>query len=458
MKLDTNLNRWADTHVFYNLYLHQHNGRKSKLNTAEHKWRELLLNETPNGKLIVNNSFFDALGKDKKIYLLHITTNLDGIVKSGNLYPSGGCLVGSIYCTPIFENNGELRLHNLGAYILYQEAPRSLGSRKGNNNLVDSLIIEVSLPERARNNYIGIDYLRLGNMHLQIFRELEYLLSQKEQFTLYEKIIVRIKNALEFLSFSNKAFCSKQLSGIQTFFKLLCGAIENLPILGYFYFEVVTEYLLLHQNDPESEKHLGMGEFYNWHYKNLMFSLYPQLLKGFRLSEFKPTVETLSDYLEKNQVFKKFDRKHFADYIFGRLVYLINSRLVSENTNLVDWCRLKWKFDDVADSLGPLVGHLIHRELRTFGRHPDFYFYYDQYKALQIWNYWNHMGVAIPFNGVIPKGEVGINPAYASLRYKIYKSKARIGKDNCTYIEPGKQLDVSMVPRLVDLKYTFMRN
>lgn len=460
MKFDVTLNRWADAHVFYNLYLHQYNTKKSKVNNAEYKWRKLLLDETPNGKLITNNSFFSSLNKNKKIYFMHITTNLDGMLKSGNLYPSGGCLVGGIYCTPLFEENGKLRLHNLGDYILYHEAPQSLGGGRINSDIIDSLIIEVTLPDHARNNCIGIDYLRLGNIHLQIYRELEYLLSQKEQYMLYEKIIIRIKNSIEFLSMCNKAFYANQYSNTPLFFKLLTETIDQLPILGYLYFEVVAEYLLLHQDDSETQKYASLGELYNWNYKKLMFSLYPQLLKGFKLSEFKPQLETLTSYLERHHVFKKLDSKHFADYIHKRMVFLVNSRFFTDTDNIgiIDWCKLGWEFNAVVDYLGPLIGHLIHRELRTFGRHPDFYFYYDQYKALQIWNYWNHLGIAIPFNGVIPKGEVGINPAYADIKYKIYKSRDKILDNNCVYIEPGKQLDISIVPRLIDLKYTFMRN
>ena len=40
-----------------------------------------------------------------------------------------------------------------------------------------------------------------------------------------------------------------------------------------------------------------------------------------------------------------------------------------------------------------------------------------------MWNYWNQMNIAIPFNGVIPKGEIGVNPGYANLKYRIYQGK-----------------------------------
>ena len=52
----------------------------------------------------------------------------------------------------------------------------------------------------------------------------------------------------------------------------------------------------------------------------------------------------------------------------------------------------------------------------------------------------------------MPKGEIGINPAYPELLYKIYEAK--IHKDD--KVELGKELKIDIVPRLVDLKNSFM--
>src|SRR5262249_38706093 len=121
------------------------------------------------------------------------------------------------------------------------------------------------------------------------------------------------------------------------------------------------------------------------------------------------------------------------------------------------WQALRWDLPSLLKHVSPLLGHLVHRELRSFGRFPDFYFYFDQFKALQIWNYWNHMGIVIPFNGVIPKGETGINPAYPNLSYRIYRAGIMV-ESGVTYAQPEEELEVKIVPRLVHLRFATMRN
>ena len=140
-----------------------------------------------------------------------------------------------------------------------------------------------------------------------------------------------------------------------------------------------------------------------------------------------------------------------------KLIFLTNARLLSKRTKLTNWNKLTWDFESLSDFAAPLIGHLIHRELRSFGRYPDFYFYFDQYKALQIWNYWNYMDIVIPFNGVIPKGEIGINPAYPNLKYNTYIGEVE-NKNEHTFLHPKKQIQLDITPKLVDLKFTFMRS
>ena len=67
------------------------------------------------------------------------------------------------------------------------------------------------------------------------------------------------------------------------------------------------------------------------------------------------------------------------------------------------------------------------------------------------------MGIAVPFNGVFPKGEVGLNPANPELAVRSFRCQVRSGEDGL-YAEPVEELDLRFVPRLVDLKYTLMRN
>jgi len=69
------------------------------------------------------------------------------------------------------------------------------------------------------------------------------------------------------------------------------------------------------------------------------------------------------------------------------------------------------------------------------------------------------MGIVIPFNGVMPKGEVGINPAWPDLKTKVYIGEEIKGPVvDAMYIAPKKEIAVKIVPRLVDHRITIMRS
>ena len=53
-----------------------------------------------------------------------------------------------------------------------------------------------------------------------------------------------------------------------------------------------------------------------------------------------------------------------ARYIADRLVFLTNARLLP--ADYVDWTKFRWDFENLSNNAGPLLGHLIHRELHIF--------------------------------------------------------------------------------------------
>ena len=89
-------------------------------------------------------------------------------------------------------------------------------------------------------------------------------------------------------------------------------------------------------------------------------------------------------------------------------------------------------------------------------RYPNFYFYFDQYKALQAWNYWNAQDIIFPYNAILPKGEIGINPAYPNLKYKIFTTSIS-KKNGYTYITPEERMPLIIEPRLAELQMLLMR-
>lgn len=448
---------WSEAHVFYNLFTHKPAGDSSRDLLNEYKWRMEAM-AAPNGSLLTENSVFDLLRKNNKLYFLHVTPNLKKILENGSIYSSGGCLMGAVYATPLFQDKGRLRLHNLGKYIYEKEAPRAL-YYSGSKNKLDGLVVEVVLPRGNHENLIGIDYTKLGKVHLNIYRELEYLLSFEERLRIYKILIDKTRKSMAYLDLVHNAYFYDREIDPEEFFRLFVAAVENLPILGYLYFEVVAEYLLLFQDCPSAIDRKKIGEFCNFTYKDLMFDFFPSLLKSTSLSIFSPSIERLAGYIEKKKIISNLDRKKMVDYMARRLTFLTNTRLLNSDNpdTAIHWLAMKWDFEHLTTVAPGLLGHLIHRELRNFGRYPDFYFYFDQFKALQAWNYWNHMDIAIPFNGFIPKGETGINPAATNLKYKIYSAKITSDKI-FSFAEPQAELPVKLVPRLVDIRFTTMRS
>jgi hypothetical protein len=443
---------WADAHHFYESpYLPNQRGDIDPLADLTDAW-DARLEATPNGALLRDNALFDALGSSGKLHLLHVTHALEEISEHGVLYPSGGCLVGSIYCAPLTATDRGFRMHNLGRYILTREAPAFTARMSTPGRIPTPLIFELTAPSHSYRGLAGIDYLRLGTIHLQIYTHLEYLLSKTERHQLREAIVSRTKNSTAFLALASAiAFHGAAVAPSQ-FLQVLHETIPRLPILGYLYFEALSEYLMLHSTSDATRRMADLGEMNNWLYKEMLFLSFPGMAGKFDLAHFRPAPRDLEMLL--GRIDATLDPQQARAYLTDRISYLTAARLFTPGQIPEAWHHTRWQFDTLATQLGPLLGHLVHRELRTFGRYPDFYFYFDQHKALQAWNYWNHMDIVVPFNGTIPKGEIGINPAYPDLQYRIFNAE----HDNAGHLHPTDELDLTIAPRLVDIKYTLMRN
>lgn len=449
---DDLLSLWADAHVFYDLYDQPETLRSDEIEQGEKKWRKRIVEQTPNGNLIRRNAMFEFL-KGPRVSLLHVTVEdrLRKLLNEGALHPSGGCLVGSIYCAILNRKGNEkdrYQVHNLGQYILEAEVPRR--TKASRQNPIVPIIIEGELPQAARSNLVGVDYLRLGDIHLSIYRALEYLMFPDERQQLEEDVMRRIRASILFLGMCQADFRSPEKRDSRSFLNACVEAIQSLPVLGYFYFEALVEFILCHQTGGQSARYHEQAELYNANYKNLAYDLCPDLVESFNLANFSPTPDVLSGYIEARPDWG-VDAAEMIDYVAERLAFLVCARLVPDAA-LVDWRKVEWRFERVTEILGPLVGHLIHRLLRKFNRSRLAYYFYDQSKAMQAWNYWNQNSIAVPFNGIIPKGEIGINPAFP-LNWQFYRGRYENG-----YIEREMPINLVAEPTLVDQKNTFMRS
>lgn len=439
---------WTKAHISYDNY------KIDLPSPADAEWKDQLL-KSPNGQLLIDNCFFSEL-KKKEVNLLHITTKLKEILSAKSLYSSGGCLIGSIYCTPLYSGDGQLHLSNLGDYLINHESRMAL-EESPDKQAVTPLIVKVKNTKHCNPSILGVNYMKLGNIHFDIYSELKYLLSKKEQFELENDVVERVRKNVKFLRLCKMEYDSALNITPADFIERLTQAIDDVPYLGYIYFEVISEYLMLFSRDDRSVDCFNQGEFNNYNYKNLAFSLCPNLLKNFNLGTFTPSLADIKRLIQKmtNKGEIKINFAHFSEWLVERVAYIVVTDLFTDSKLDICWSELIWEYPSVSEHFQPLVGHMVHRLLRNFNRFEDFYYYFDQTKALQIWNFWNHQNILFPFNGIIPKGEVGVNPAYNNLKYEIWSS--RYDRESNTIV-PEVLLDVNISPRMVDLKNSFRRH
>jgi len=258
---------WADAHAFFDSALiPSASDHTVPLVAKTAAWDRRLAEDTPNGHLLRQNALFEALSGNGKLHLLHVTHALEEISQQGVLYPSGGCLVGSIYCAPLTPTDRGLRMHNLGSYVLTKEAPAILSKLGVTDRVPTPLIFEIDTPPQVYRGLAGVDYLRLGLIHLRIYSHLEYLLSKNERHQLRETVVSRVKNSAAFLATATGVAYRGHRVDAEPFLRLLDETIPRLPILGYLYFEAVAEYLMLHSTSRRTRRLAELGELNNWLY------------------------------------------------------------------------------------------------------------------------------------------------------------------------------------------------
>ncbi|THA31750.1 hypothetical protein E6R18_15555 [Streptomyces sp. A1277] len=444
---------WADAHVSYSAPAGPGAAHRSgPLAEQAAAWNARLAETAPQGALLTDNAMFASLRGGNTQHLLHVTHSFDRIVRDGTLRPSGGCLVGSLYCAPLAPTSGGLRMHNLAEYVLTREAPASLARSPFSGRITTPLVLEITTPRHGYRGLAGIDYLRLGSIHLRNYRELENLLGPTERCELREAVVSRVKNSADFLGLAATIAHRPEPAEHEAFPRLLSETIPRLPVLGYVYFEALSEYLMLYSRSPHTQRLAEQGEFNNWLYKKVLFEGFPGTAGHFDLARFRPGFALLEQILD--QVDPSIEAAHARAHLTARISHLATARFLGPERSAEPWHRIRWDFDHVAEVFGPLLGHLIHRELRRFHRYPDFYHFFDAYKAVQAWNYWNHMDIALPFNGTMPKGEIGVNPAYSELDYRVWR--AELGDDGL--LHPVQEVPLRLTPRLVDTQHTLMRD
>ena len=407
----------------------------SGLAETEADWRHHLEHETPNGWLLSGNAMTKTLASGRPIHLMHTTVALDAIRASRHLYASTGCLVAALYCAPLTPEPAGLRPHNLATYLLE--------TKKHTRTLVFEITPDAPVPPK------GIDYLRLGAIHLRTYLTHRSFLTEAEDTQLRQAVLNRLRAAAPFLD-TLLANATGKPTPEAEFIDQLAATVPTFPFLGYLYFEVLSEYLMLNSTTPETKAYAQLGEMNNRLYKRLAFSAVHGMDQLFDLSRFTPGHERLLQLIGQIEAgltpgVARFSRR--------RLAHLFATVTLAPGQDAASFTFRDADFDPLTATAPHLLGQLIFRETRIIDRYPQLYLAFEQAKAIEAWNYWNAEGIPTPFNGTIPKGEIGINPAYPRASRTVWVA------ETCErgLLHPVEQLDVTVLPRLAELSMTAMR-
>ncbi|MFC5148988.1 hypothetical protein [Streptomyces aureoversilis] len=424
---------WADAHTDYASPGARPGPRGLADSAAD--WRHHLEAETRNGWLLRGNAMVEALASGRPIHLMHTTVALDAIRASGQLYASSGCLVAALYCAPLTAQNGGLRPHNLGSYLLE--------TKPYTRTLVFEITPDAPVPS------LGIDYLRLGGIHLRTYLRRRSFLTGAEDEQLRGAAVGRVRAAARFLDVLLAA-ARGTVADERAFIDDLAATVPVFPFLGYVYFEVLSEYLMLHSSSTETQRCADAGELNNRLYKRLAHRAVEGMDQLFDLSRFHPQHDELVRLISG---IESGLAPGVARYVCRRLPHVFACLALAPGQDAGAFTFRGADFQDLVQAAPGLLGQMLFREMRITDRYPQLYLAFEQAKAMEAWDFWNERGIPTPFNGTIPKGEIGINPAYPRAGCRIWTAEVGAGG----LVHPVEELDVSLVPRLAELRMTAMR-
>lgn len=416
--------QWDHAHTDYTRPVQRH--APASLADSEADWREHLEASTPNGWLIRDNAMTGALASGRPVYLLHTTKDIGAIRASGQLHVSTGCLVAALYCSPLTSSPGGLRPHNLGAYLM-QTKPSTT-----------PLVIEVTPDAPIQPK--GVDYLHLGVVHLRTFLRFQSFLTAAENDRLYRAVLSGLRAAAVFLDTALRNATGRATPAPE-FIDKLSDAVAHVPFLGYLYFEVLSEYLMLHSITPETKTFAEAGELNNWPSKRLAHAAVDGMDRLFDLARFRPRHDRLVQLIEGIEPELS---PGAAEYVRRRLSHLLARTALDPSQDTASFTFRCADLGAIQEGAPGLVGQMVFREIRYMPRYRQLYHLFEKAKALEAWDYWNGEGIPTPFNGILPKGEIGVHPVYPRASVKVWTAK----RDDRGCLHPTEEIPVVFTPHL----------
>ncbi|MFE2157092.1 hypothetical protein ACFW9M_04675 [Streptomyces lydicus] len=398
----------------------------ASLAESESDWRHYLECSTPNGWLIRHNTMAEALVSGKPMHLLHTTKDIDAIHASRQLHVSTGCLVGALYCSPLASQREGLRPHNLGAYLMR--------TKPSTTPMIFEVTPDAPIPPK------GVDYLHLGAIHLRTYERYQSFLTPAENDQLDHAVLTGLRAAAVFLDVALRN-AAGHATPAPEFIDQLSDAVAHVPFLGYLYFEVLSEYLMLHSTTPETKTYAQAGELNNWLYKRLAFAAVDGMDQLFNLARFAPRHDRL---VQLTEGMEPALGPGVAEYVRRRLSHLFARTALHPSQDAASVTFLGADLSTLRNVAPGLIGQMIFREIRYMPRYQQLYHCFEKAKALEAWDYWNNEGIPTPFNGILPKGEIGINPVYPRSTVRVWTAE----QDGKGYLHPAEEVTAVFTPHL----------
>jgi hypothetical protein len=415
---------WEHAHTDYTMPAQRQ--IPASLAESESDWRHHLERSTPNGWLIRHNAMTEALVSGKPMYLLHTTKDINAIRTSRQLHVSTGCLVGALYCSPLASQREGLRTHNLGAYLMRTKPS------------ITPMIFEVTPDAPIRPK--GVDYLHLGAIHLRTYLRYQSFLTPAENDELDRAVLAGLRTAAVFLDVALRN-AAGHATPAPEFIDQLSAAVAHVPFLGYLYFEVLSEYLMLHSVTPETKTYAQAGELNNWLYKRLAFAAVDGMDQLFDLARFNPRHHRLVQLIEG---IEPALGPGVAEYVRRRLSHLFARTALYPSQDATSVTFQGVDLSTLRKAAPGLIGQMIFREIRYMPRYRQLYHCFEKAKALEAWDYWNSEGIPTPFNGILPKGEIGISPVYPRSSVRVWTAE----QDSKGYLHPAGEVTAVFTPHL----------
>ncbi|MFF7169677.1 hypothetical protein [Streptomyces pseudovenezuelae] len=368
----------------------------------------------------------EALVSGKPMYLLHTTKDINAIRTSGQLHVSTGCLVGALYCSPLSRQREGLRPHNLGAYLMQ--------TKPSTTPMVFEVTPDAPIPLK------GVDYLHLGAIHLRTYLRYQSFLTPAENDQLERAVLAGLHAAAVFLDVALRN-ATGHATPAPEFIDQLADAVVHVPFLGYLYFEVLSEYLMLHSATPETKTYAQGGELNNWLYKRLAFAAVDGMDQLFNLARFNPRHHQLVEII---QGMEPALGPGVTDYVRRRLSHLFARTALHPSQDAASVTFQGTDLSTLRKAAPGLIGQMVFREIRYMPRYRHLYHCFEKSKALEAWDYWNCEGIPTPFNGILPKGEIGINPAYPRSTVKVWTAEP----DGKGLLHPTEEIMAALTPHL----------